>query len=301
MNEISKDILEKYQIRKTKKQKTEFIEFMKSRYPELKVEKGGFFKNRNIVIGDVESAKAVLTAHYDTCAVLPFPNFIMPKDVLISVLYSVLIVLPMIVTAGTLSAFVGWLTKSPELGKLACFVAFFSFLAMMFFGKPNKHTVNDNTSGVITLCELMNMLSKEEKSKFAFVFFDNEENGLLGSAWFNKVHKEVMKDKLLINYDCVSDGNNIMFFPSKAARKEFAILLKEAFSGVKSKNIFVATGAVYYPSDQVNFGKSIGVAAFNRCALGLYLGRIHTSKDTVMDERNIEVICDGTKKFLNML
>jgi len=300
MNEISKEILEKYQIRKTKKQKTEFIEFMKTKYPELKVEAGGFFKNRNIVIGDVESAKAVLTAHYDTCAVLPFPNFIMPKNFLVSILYSVLMIVPMIVIAAAVSALVGWLTKSPELGKLAYLLVFLTFMAMMFFGKPNKHTVNDNTSGVVTLCELMSMLSQEEKSELAFVFFDNEENGLLGSAWFNKVHKGAMKDKLLINYDCVSDGDEIMLLPSKAARKELAPALEEAFGGMDGKNAFVATGAVYYPSDQGNFKKSIGVAAFRRCALGLYLGRIHTPKDTVMDEKNIDAICGGTKKFLNM-
>ena len=51
-------------------------------------------------------------------------------------------------------------------------------------GKPNKHTANDNTSGVITLLELMNRLSPEQKERTAFVFFDNEENGMLGSAFF---------------------------------------------------------------------------------------------------------------------
>ena len=171
----------------------------------------------------------------------------------------------------------------------------------MFCGKPNKHTVNDNTSGVITLCELLGSLNPEERSEIAFVFFDNEENGLLGSSWFNKVHRAEMKDKLLINYDCVSDGDNIMLLPNKNAKKEYLPALGEAFCGAGDKNIIVETGLVYYPSDQGNFKKNIGVAAFRRCALGLYLNRIHTPKDTVMDERNIGIICDGTKKFLEKI
>lgn len=301
MNEISREILEKYQIRKTKAQKAEFIEFMKSRCPELRVEEGGFFKNRNLVIGDVESAKAVLTAHYDTCAVLPFPNFIMPKNILVSILYGVLIALPILLVA-ILS---GWgvlsLTDEPLFAELTYFAVFIALFASMFCGKPNKHTVNDNTSGVITLCELMSMLTPEEMAETAFVFFDNEENGLLGSSWFSKIHKETMKDKLLINYDCVSDGDHIMLLPNKTAKKEYIPALEEAFSGAEGKNIIVEKGSVYYPSDQANFKKNIGVAAFNRCALGLYLSRIHTPKDTVMDERNIEIICEGTKKFLGKI
>ncbi len=301
MNEISKEILEKYQVRKTKTQKTRFIDFMTSKYPGLRVEEGGIFKNRNIIVGDVEKAKAVLTAHYDTCAVLPFPNFIMPQNVLVSVLYGVLIAVPMILAAVAGLGAVKYLTNSPLLGNIAYFVVLFVLFGIMFCGKPNEHTVNDNTSGVITLCELMSMLSEEEKSELAFVFFDNEENGLLGSSWFNKVHKREMKNKLLINYDCVSDGDDIMLLPSRAVKKEVGPLLEEAFKTAGGKKAFVPKGPVYYPSDQGNFKKSVGVAAFRRCALGLYLGRIHTSKDTVMDERNIEVICDGTRKFLKMI
>lgn len=301
MNETSKEILENYQVRKTKAQKTRFIEFMKTRYPELRVEEGGFPKNRNLVIGDVESARAVLSAHYDTCAVLPFPNFIMPKNLLVSIFYGVLIAVPIILVAVLAGSGVLALTDEPLFSLLAYFAVFITLFAAMFCGKPNKHTVNDNTSGVITLCELLGSLNPEERSEIAFVFFDNEENGLLGSSWFNKVHRAEMKDKLLINYDCVSDGDNIMLLPNKNAKKEYLPALGEAFCGAGDKNIIVETGLVYYPSDQGNFKKNIGVAAFRRCALGLYLNRIHTPKDTVMDERNIGIICDGTKKFLEKI
>ena len=90
MTETTKTIFEKYQIRKTKKQKTEFISFVKGKAESLgytcEIENGSFGA-RNIVVGDPKKAKVVYTAHYDTCPRLPFPNFITPKNFLIYLLY----------------------------------------------------------------------------------------------------------------------------------------------------------------------------------------------------------------------
>ena len=81
------EILEKYQVRKTNKQKTAFIEYLKDRLSKIgydvKIEeKGkGLFKSRNIVVGDVDSAKFIVTAHYDTPPISPFPNFMFPTNI----------------------------------------------------------------------------------------------------------------------------------------------------------------------------------------------------------------------------
>ncbi len=302
MNKISEEILEKYQIRKTKKQKTEFIEFLRTHFPDLKIEKGGFGGNRNIVIGEVKTAKAVLTAHYDTCAVLPFPNFIMPERPVISFLYGFVLALPIVLIAAAVGALTGYLTKDAPLASNLAYLAFWVAFVLMFFGKPNKHTVNDNTSGVVTLLELLSGMSEEERGSLCFVFFDNEENGLLGSLFFAKKHKAEMKDKLLINFDCVSDGDCIMLGANKAALSENEENLKKAFENTEDKTVLIrSTKGVYYPSDQANFKKSIAVAAFKKSKFGLYLNRIHTAKDTVMDERNISLIVSGIKNFLSEL
>ena len=53
MHELSKKILDKYQVRKTKKQKTEFIELLqKELNHKITIEEGGLFKSRNIIVGD---------------------------------------------------------------------------------------------------------------------------------------------------------------------------------------------------------------------------------------------------------
>ena len=50
------------------------------------------FKTRNIIIGSLEDAKILLTAHYDTCAMCPFPNVMAPTNPLIFIFSQTLVV-----------------------------------------------------------------------------------------------------------------------------------------------------------------------------------------------------------------
>ena len=303
MQQISKEIFEKYQVRKTRAQKTEFIEYIKQKFPEAKVEEGGFGKNRNIVIGDVASAKTVFAAHYDTCARLPFPNFITPKNFLLYILYSVLIAISFILLMPISAVILTLLTRSFLISYFgSLFISFGTMTYVLMLGKPNPNTANDNTSGVLMLCELMAALTDEEKAKCAFVFFDNEENGLLGSAFFAKLHKKEMQDKLLVNLDCVGEGDNIMFVLSGSA-KEYREKLAACFPATEKKKVlFESSLTAFYPSDQMNFKKTAAVAALKKKpVIGYYMDKIHTVKDTVCEEENLAFLCDGFVKFIKMI
>ena len=192
MTETSKTVLEKYQIRKTKKQKSAFIEYVRSVAEqngyECKVEKGTFGV-RNIVVGSPESAKAVYTAHYDTCPRLPFPNFITPKNIFIYLLYQLLIVAASFAVSFLIGfgvgVVIGFLNLDSEfISVINGFLFLFLYFLFMYFlleGPANKHTANDNTSGVATLLDIMTSLPQDSKENVAFVFFDLEETGLFGS------------------------------------------------------------------------------------------------------------------------
>ena len=182
------------------------------------------------------------------------------------------------------------------------FIAFGTMIYVFMLGKPNPNTANDNTSGVLSLCELMASLSEEEKAKCAFVFFDNEENGLLGSAFFGKLHKKEMKDTLLINLDCVGDGDNMMFVISKKA-EIYREKLAACFENTEEKNVlFEKNSSAFYPSDQTNFKTNIAVAALlKKPFLGYYMNKIHTPKDTVCEEENLRFLCNGFVKFVEMI
>jgi len=179
--------------------------------------------------------------------------------------------------------------------------AYFGLLFLLLAGPANKHTANDNTSGVTLLIDIMRELPAERRGEVAFIFFDLEEMGLFGSASFAKKHKAEMKDKLLLNFDCVSDGEHILFALRKGA-KEYCPTIKAAFPEKYGFKVEAADRGIFYPSDQVQFPCGVGVAALRSTQKGLlYMNRIHTKRDTVYCEENIEFLKDGALKLPELL
>ena len=294
MTSTTREIFDNYEIRKSKKQKTAFIQWVtpvleKVGYP-VAVENGSFGA-RNIVIGDVKTASVIYTAHYDTCAVMPFPNFITPKSILIYILYQLLICIPIFALIGLGT----WLASliDPAFALLGYWVSFLAVMGVMTCGPANKHTANDNTSGTTAIIDLALAMPEELRGKAAFVLFDLEESGLLGSSSFASRHKQEMKEKLLVNLDCVSDGETMLFVLKKGAHKHLP-LLKEVFTDSDSVKADFATKGYVYPSDQANFKCGVGVASLKKTKGGLlYMDKIHTARDTVYREENIAYLVDG--------
>lgn len=294
-------ILPEYEIRKTKEQKTRFIEMLRGTYGDrMQVEESKKSdKSRNIIFGNPEKAKTVFTAHYDTCVFMPFPNFITPTNFLVYILYQILLViaiyLPLIVLEIIVSQFTGGLSESTQIiiNEALLFAYLFAFLYFMRKGPANKHTANDNTSGVVTVLTLLDKLSDDPD--YAFILFDNEENGLQGSKIYAKAHPNVQKNKLIVNLDCVSDGDNILLLLSKTVKDDpYCTGIIESAPAVFAefgKKPLVPTGFTFYPSDQVAFKRYIALSALNKSKIvGYYMDKIHTSRDTVFDERNIDAI-----------
>ena len=312
MTQTTKEIFEKYQVRKTKKQKTAFIAYVKQLADrwgyDCTVEKGSFGA-RNIVIGNPDTAKVLYTAHYDTCPRLPFPNFITPKNFLIYLLYQFLIVGVFFVLAFLLEFAVGFvLTAMPVMNDtvfsiiaLLPLLIWIGLLYLLLAGPANKNTANDNTSGVTTVLDIMRELPEDQKDKVAFVLFDLEEAGLLGSSSFASKHKAVKKNTLVMNFDCVSDGET-MLFALKRTTKQYTRLLEDAF--VSTPDIAVdITKKAFYPSDNAAFKGGIGVAALKKSKFfgTLYMDRIHTNEDVIYREENIRFLTNGAIKLAQML
>lgn len=300
------DLFLKYEVRKNKKQKEQFInwviELAQDKGYNVTVEKGAF-GSRNVVIGDIDKAKVVFTAHYDTCANMFIPNFITPKNIFVYLLYQVLVV-GLIFGVGFLGAFgIGFLIPTLEdFVPLFSEIFIFGLLIMMIAGPANKHTANDNTSGVATVLGIMEKLPKDKRDEVLFVLFDFEEAGLIGSSAFASKHKEVMKDKLLVNFDCVSDGERMLFVLNKKT-KDLSGVFNEAYSSNESVNTEVVSKGVFYPSDQVCFEKGVGVCSmkFNKLFKSGYIDRLHTKRDTIFRKENIEFLVDGSIKLIDLI
>ncbi len=298
MDGIINDIFREYQVRKSKAQKTDFIEYTTRKATEegysVKVEKDTFGA-RNIVVGDPDSAKIIFAAHYDTCARLPFPNFLTPKNFGIYLLYNIAIVIGFFAVTfvcGLIFGIIGTLLGTDFfVTELFIELIYFGLLALLFFGPANKTTANDNTSGVTVLFGIMKSLPPELRDRVAIVFFDLEEMGLIGSGSFAKKHKNVRDNTLLVNFDCVSDGRDIMVLTKNKASK-YSELMADVFKDNGDLTVDVTTKA-FYPSDQAKFKMGVGVAAFNRTKGGmLYMDKIHTAKDTVYRRENIDYLVE---------
>ena len=318
MTQTSKEIFEKYQVRKTGKQKSLFRDYAlltaRGMGYSARVEQGSFGA-KNIVIGNPDRARVIYTAHYDTAPRLPMPNFITPKCLPLYILYqivltAVLVFVPMLIMGVVAAVPLGILSVELNLPDtvveaiidVVVFGTLFASMLLILIGPANKHTANDNTSGVTLIFNIMEAVPEQLRESVAFVLFDLEEVGLFGSSGFAAKHKDIRARGLLINFDCVSDGDDILFVLNKGAHR-YAQLFLDAYPSFEGFRTEVLTKGAFYPSDQASFKCGVGVCALKRFRNTklLYMNRIHTSRDTVYKEENIEQLTVGSVELVRRL
>lgn len=298
------DVLSQFPVRKTKKQKADFRAAVQSYLEDLDyqvTEEKGSSGSRNVIIGDPEKAKYLVTAHYDTPARLPFPNFITPCSFLPFLGYQIIITALLFLPPIAVSAILSMLSLETHLASLFGNLLLLTECALMLVGPANSNNANDNTSGVVTVLEIARTLPENQRHKVCFVLFDLEEAGLVGSASYYKKHKKAAQNQLVLNLDCVGDGDHLMMFPTKTLKKDRKKLtsLYKACGYFGRKSLLVhEKGFSYYPSDQKHFPYGVGICALNKKKNTLYLSRIHTPKDTVLDETNVNILRAAISSFI---
>ena len=298
MIESPMDVLKQFPIRKNKRQKQAFrdaaVAYAESLGYPVGIEKGSFGA-RNVVIGTPETAKYIITAHYDTPAAMIVPNLITPCNFWTFLLYQLLVTALVFAIAAVPVAVLGCFGVDRAALSLCWLVMLYAVLGFMMLGPANRSNANDNTSGVVTVLETAKALPEEFRDQVCFVLFDLEEAGLVGSSAYARTHKKQISDQVILNCDCVGDGSELMMFPSKKLKNDqsrMEALRRICRAGERNMTIR-EKGFCYYPSDQKNFPLGVGIAAFRRSKwAGLYCDKIHTRKDTVLDEKNVSFLRD---------
>lgn len=291
------DVLHSFPVRKNKKQKQAFRDavqsYAKTLGYETTVEKG-FWGVKNVIIGNPETAQYLVTAHYDTPAQLLIPNLVTPCNFWTFTGYQFVVTFGMLLAAvipGILLYAFG--VPGPIAGR-TCGICLYALCILLMVGPANKTNANDNTSGVVSVLEIAKSLPENYRSKVCFVLFDLEEAGLLGSSAYRKAHKKQTENQIVLNLDCVGDGNELMMFPTKKLKKDAAKtdLLRGICGKWGEKSLALRdSGFSTYPSDQKNFPYGVGIAALRRNSKGiLYCSRIHTNKDTILEETNVNIL-----------
>lgn len=290
------EIAEAFPVRKSGKQKKAFRDSVQDYARELGYEcrfEKGSFGSVNVIMGDPDKAEYLVTAHYDTCAGMIFPNFITPCNPLIYILYQLFMVAWMMLLPAIPALAIGCWIGSAETAYWIWYLLFWVSLAMMMFGPANKNNFNDNTSGVVTVLEMMRSFPEAQRDKVCFVLFDLEEAGLIGSSAYRKAHKEATNHQMVLNLDCVGDGDHILMIPTKKLKKDSERMkrLGGICGDLGQKELMLREkGFSVYPSDQKNFPLGVGICALRKGAVGLYMGRIHTRRDTILEQTNVNIL-----------
>ena len=293
------DVLSQFPVRKNARQKQAFREavcaYARAKGYETHIEEGSL-KSRNVLIGNPDAAKYLITAHYDTPARMFLPNFLTPCNFAVYLIYQLLVTFAIMLPSILIGCAVGKYTQNFDTGYFVWYFCFLASFALMLFGPANPSNANDNTSGVVTVLNMLDVLPQANRDDVCFVLFDLEEMGLVGSKSYQKAHKVATKNQMVLNLDCVGDGDTILAFPTKQLLKNAAKMdiLRKMNGANDHKSVRVHQQGFYvYPSDQRNFPYGVGVAAFRKNKyIGYYCDRIHTNRDTILDEGNVKLICD---------
>ena len=303
-------LVERFPVRKSKEQKEKFRQWVvfdqapALGYTARVEETTGFPTSSNVVIGDPETAEVVFTAHYDTPATIGFPNIMIPRNLPLFYAYQILLVGTMLAVAFVAGAIGAAAGLSVMAAYWVGWLVYMALLVLMMGGIPNPHNVNDNTSGVAAVLELMERLPEEVRGKAAFILFDNEEKGLLGSKGYAKAHPEIQHMRLVVNLDCVGVGETMLVIASKlAANLPGYAKLEDALRahGGREVKFFGKSGSACN-SDQKSFKCGVCVVACKkRPVVGYYCAGIHTPKDTVADQGNLDFLAEGLTQFVTEL
>jgi hypothetical protein len=295
------DILNVHPIRKTGQQKDAFrqnvIRYIRELGYDVHTEKCGR-DGQNIVFGDQAAAQYLITAHYDTPACIGIPNVSTPCNALRSRLQF----FGSMMLSATCSGGAALLIKEGYvIPGILLFLPILAFLYLLRNGPANVNNANDNTSGIVTLLEIARTLPQAHRGKVCFILFDLEEKGLKGSAAYRKAHKAETEKQLVLNLDCVGEGDHILLMPNKNGRKDEKLIARLKYLGGwfgKKQILTIDKGYCAYNSDHKNFPLAVGIGAFQKKKNTFVLDKIHTKHDTVLDMTNVNLLRAALTTFI---
>ena len=284
------DVLKNHPVRRTAKQKQAFRvsvqSYLQGHGYSVRTEGRGSVKN--LIAGDPETARFLITAHYDTPAAAWEPHLLMPCNRVWNAmcqLFNAIVGLVPAVAAGLLAYLAG---RSFIAAVLAMAVLVILRPVWMLFGPASRHNANGNTSGVVALLETAASMPRNLRSRVCFVLLDRGEPDMAGSAAHRKAHFLASRYQTVIDLNSVGDGDVLIFFPGEELKHEGNLLCLERRCGPRTVAVWKKRSA--WVSDHLNFPRSVGVAALHKGKFGYWLGRTHTCRDTVLDYTNVNIL-----------
>ena len=246
----------------------------------------------SVVVGDVEKAKVVLCARYDTGLREVLPQFLCPTRPMTYFLYQALTPVLMLVLSFLVSFVLTFAINRPTLTLPLFVVLLVGMLLYLRFGPSETRTANSNTSGVAALLSVMESLTPRHRATVAFAFLDKNGGKELRKAYPS------LREKAVINVECIGCGDEILILPSKYTRWNGELLdaITESFENTERKTCFLKTdGLVYFPSENRAFRYNTAICACQKVA---GFGRFVKQLSDDIDEENLEIVRKGLVKLI---
>lgn len=248
----------------------------------------------NVVAGDVERAKLIYAAHYDTPLREPLPTILCPTRPVTYLLYQALTPVLVLVGSFVFSVGVTFALNLPNLTLPLFLLLLLGALAYLRFGPSETRNANANTSGVAALLGTAEQLTPRDRGKVAFVFLDGGSDNARGAKGFRKRYPSA-KEKPVICLDCVGSGDELLILPGKGARWDGELLdaINAGFENSESKTCYdKVDGLVHFPGDQRAFKNGVAICAVRKVQ---GFGRLirPTGKDNCIDEENLTILRGG--------
>ena len=249
----------------------------------------------NLIFGDPAAARVIFTAHYDTPRRGLLPNLMLVTNPALAWTYRLGTMIPLLLAPALAAAWgvwklldLDWALMSHRLLLLGVYTTvYYGLFYLMFRGPANKRNRNDNTSGTAAVLGLAEALG--EKPGVACILFDDEEKGKKGSKAFAKAHPKIKAETLIVNLDCVGNGDTYILCGSAAAQEDpLYEALQKAMTNSGLSHRFFPAGKASMNSDHKSFDKGVGVCTCqHKPFIGYYNDRIHTARDTVAEPETV--------------
>ena len=305
MKDYLSEIDQQFPIRNSAEQKAAFRKYALAQAGAVPARAEENEEHTNLVFGDPAAARVIFTAHYDTPRRGLLPNLMLVTNPILSWTYRLGTLIPFLLAPALAAAWgvwklldLDWTLMSHRMLLLGVYTAvYFGLFYLMFRGPANKRNRNDNTSGTAAVLELMEALG--ERSGVAYILFDDEEKGKKGSKAFAKAHPEIREEALVVNLDCVGNGDTHILCGTAAAEADPLYQeLQKALADRGLSHRFYPAGKASMNSDQKSFDKGVGVCACRyKPLVGYFTDRIHTARDTVADPDTVARLSEALAAF----
>lgn len=291
---ICEQITALFPVRRTAAQKKAFRQWVMAEIAEMgwkvQLEQNDRGRQQNIIVGEPEQAEVTVTAHYDTPANVLLPDLQIPRNLPVYLLYQIAVIGGLLLLSLIAGAAAGLATHNGDVMILVFFGAFLCLMLLQIYGPANRNNVNDNTAGVAALLETMACIPEEKREKIAFILFDNMEKGRKGSKAYANDHLEMHHTRLVVNLDSVGVGDTFVVAASSLAARmpQYSKLEKLMYAQSERTARFYSSVTTRGNSDFRSFKCGVGIMACRQVSgVGLYLGDLHTARDTKADQGNI--------------